>query len=80
MRKGPTIAFIAAAAIFGIVHDFGMLAKWLGPPDGNDHATAVLVAGGSSISARNVTVQATIVGDDLQVIPPRGPGSVSTSS
>ena len=58
---------ITFAAGFGIVHNSGMLTKWLGPPDGNDHATAVLIAGGSTVGARNVTVQATIVGDDLQV-------------
>ena len=66
--------------LLGSFYDFGALTKWLGNPDGRDHAAVILTASSTTVSYGNVTIQNMISGPDFQVPGPDGPSVAQIST
>jgi hypothetical protein len=75
-----TIYAINGVFLFGSFYDTGALAKWLGNPDGRDHAAVVLTASSTTVSYGSVTIQNMISGPDFQVPGPERPSVAAMST
>jgi hypothetical protein len=79
MRKS-VIYSINGVFLLGSFYDSGALTKWLGNPDGRDHAAVILTASSTTVSYGNVTIQNMISGPDFQVPGPDGPSVAQIST
>jgi hypothetical protein len=66
--------------LFGRFYDTGALTKWIGNPDGRDHAAVILTASSTAISYGNVTIQNTISGPDFNIFGPEKPSVAAMST
>ena len=75
-----TIYAINGGSCLEAADDSGALTKWIGNPDGRDHAATILTASSTTVSYGNVTIQNMISGPDFQVPGPEGPNIAAIST